>query len=228
MMAYWKKFDAWLMALTLRERVLGMLCAVLVLSYLGYQLQLAPMYRQNASLRDTIQQQRQQIAAIDSELAQLAASAKRDPDQELRRQLASVQADSTALRDKLRAAQKGLVAPERMGPLLQQMVNGHGKLRLLSLKTLAPQGTTDGQFLASEAGEASVVPGKATPLLYRHGVQVVLQGSYLDMITYLEALEAMPQQLFWGNAALDASGNGAARLSLTLYTLSLDSQWIAL
>lgn len=228
MMAYWKKFDAWLMALTLRERVLGMLCAVLVLSYLGYQLQLAPMYRQNASLRDTIQQQRQQIAAIDSELAQLAASAKRDPDQELRRQLASVQADSTALRDKLRAAQKGLVAPERMGPLLQQMVNGHGKLRLLSLKTLAPQGTTDGQFLAPEAGEASVAPGKATPLLYRHGVQVVLQGSYLDMITYLEALEAMPQQLFWGNAALDASGNGAARLSLTLYTLSLDSQWIAL
>lgn len=228
MMAYWKKFDAWLMALTLRERVLGMLCAVLVLSYLGYQLQLAPMYRQNANLRDTIQQQRQQIAAIDSELAQLAASAKRDPDQELRRQLASVQADSTALRDKLRAAQKGLVAPERMGPLLQQMVNGHGKLRLLSLKTLAPQGTTDGQFLAPEAAEAREAPSKATPLLYRHGVQVVLQGSYLDMITYLEALEAMPQQLFWGNAALDASGNGAARLSLTLYTLSLDSQWIAL
>lgn len=228
MMAYWKKFDAWLMALTLRERVLGMLCAVLVLGYLGYQLQLAPMYRQNANLRDTIQQQRQQMAAIDSELAQLAASAKRDPDQELRRQLASVQADSTALREKLRAAQKGLVAPERMGPLLQQMVNGHGKLRLLSLKTLAPQGTTDGQFLAPEASETREAQGKTTPLLYRHGVQVVLQGSYLDMITYLEALEAMPQQLFWGNAALDASGNGAARLSLTLYTLSLDSKWIAL
>ncbi|WP_348697699.1 type II secretion system protein GspM [Duganella fentianensis] len=228
MMAYWKKFDAWLMALTLRERVLGMLCAVLVLGYLGYQLQLAPMYRQNASLRDTIQQQRQQMAAIDSELAQLAAAAKRDPDQELRRQLASVQADSTALREKLRAAQKGLVAPERMGPLLQQMVNGHGKLRLLSLKTLAPQGTTDGQFLAPEAGEAREAQSKTAPLLYRHGVQVVLQGSYLDMITYLEALEAMPQQLFWGNAALDASGDGAARLSLTLYTLSLDSKWIAL
>ncbi|MYM39906.1 type II secretion system protein GspM [Duganella qianjiadongensis] len=227
MMAIWKKFDAWLMALTLRERLLATFCAVLLLVYLGYQLELSPLYRQNAILLDTMQQQRQQIASIDSELAQLAAAAKRDPDQELHRQLASLQADSTALREKLRAAQKGLVAPDRMGPLLQQMVNGHGKLRLLSLKTLAPQGTSDGQFLAADAGEPRPA-NAAAPLLYRHGVQVVLQGSYLDMITYLEALEAMPQQLFWGNAALDASGNGAARLSLTLYTLSLDSKWIAL
>ncbi|MFC0168337.1 type II secretion system protein GspM [Pseudoduganella danionis] len=225
MMANWKKFDAWLMALSLRERLLGTLCVVLLLVYLGYQLELEPLYRQNATLRATLEQQRQQTGAIDAELAQLAAAAKRDPDQELRRKLASVQADSAALRDTLRVAQKGLVAPERMGPLLQQMVNGHGKLRLLSLKTLAPQGTADGQFLSNEGSDAR---SSVTPLLYRHGVQVVLQGSYLDMITYLEALEAMPQQLFWGDAVLDASGNGAARLSLTLYTLSLDSKWIAL
>ncbi|MYN47499.1 hypothetical protein GTP23_20855 [Pseudoduganella sp. FT93W] len=225
MMANWKKFDTWLMALSLRERLLGTLCLVLLLVYLGYQLGLEPLYRQNAVLRDTLEQQSQQTSAIDSELAQMAAASRRDPDQELRRKLATVQADSAALREKLRVAQKGLVAPERMGPLLQQMVNGHGKLRLVSLKTLVPQGTADGQFQANEGSDAR---SSATPLLYRHGVQVVLQGSYLDMITYLEALEAMPQQLFWGDAVLDASGNGAARLSLTLYTLSLDSKWIAL
>ena len=46
MMAIWKKFDAWLMVLTLRERLLGTLCAVLLLVYLGYQLELSPLYRQ--------------------------------------------------------------------------------------------------------------------------------------------------------------------------------------
>ncbi|MBY0556641.1 MAG: type II secretion system protein M, partial [Burkholderiaceae bacterium] len=126
MIASWKKLDAWLMALSLRERLLLVLCAVLALSYLVYQLVLDPLYRRSASLRDTMQQQQQQIATIDSELSQLAAAARRDPDQAVRQQLQVLQADSAALRDKLRASQKGLVAPERMGPLLQQMVSGHG------------------------------------------------------------------------------------------------------
>jgi len=229
MIASWKKLDAWLMALSLRERLLLVLCAVLALSYLVYQLVLDPLYRRSASLRDTMQQQQQQIATIDSELSQLAAAARRDPDQAVRQQLQVLQADSAALREKLRASQKGLVAPERMGPLLQQMVSGHGSLRLLSLKTLAVQGTADGQFATVEAAVKEAPPASA-PLLYRHGVQVVLQGSYLDMIAYLDALEGMPQQLFWGGAALDAArgGNAPAQLTLTLYTLSLDAKWIAL
>jgi MSHA biogenesis protein MshJ len=87
MMARWKKFDAWLMALSLRERLLGTLCAALLLAYLGYQLLLDPLYRSAASLRDSLQQQQQQISAIDSELEQLSQAARRDPDQEVRREL---------------------------------------------------------------------------------------------------------------------------------------------
>jgi MSHA biogenesis protein MshJ len=124
-------------------------------------------------LRDSLQQQQQQISAIDSELEQLSQAAGRDPDQEVRRELGQIQTDSAALREKLRLAQKGLVAPERMGPLLQQMLNNHGKLRLLSLKTLGAQSTVDGQFDVAETAETR---GKAAPLLYRHGVQVVLQA----------------------------------------------------
>lgn len=229
MKASWKKLDGWLMALSLRERLLLWLCAVLGLAYVVYQLSLDPLYRRSASLRETMQQQQQQIAAIDSELSQLAAAARRDPDQEVRQQLQVVQADSATLREKLRASQKGLVTPERMGPLLQQMVSGHGSLRLLSLKTLAVQGTADGQFATLDPLTTEPPKGGA-PLLYRHGVQVVLQGSYLDMIAYLEALEGMPQHLFWGGATLDAArgGNTPPQLTLTLYTLSLDAKWIAL
>ncbi len=229
MKASWKKLDGWLMALSLRERLLLLLCAVLALGYVVYQLALDPLYRRSASLRETMQQQQQQIAAIDSELSQLAAAARRDPDQEVRQQLQVLQGDSTQLREKLRASQKGLVAPERMGPLLQQMISGHGTLRLLSLKTLAVQGTVDGQFATIEP-LSTQAPTASAPLLYRHGVQVVLQGSYLDMIAYLEALEGMPQQLFWGGAVLDAArgGNTPPQLTLTLYTLSLDAKWIAL
>jgi MSHA biogenesis protein MshJ len=79
---------------------------------------------------------------------------------------------------------------------------------------------------AAGAAKAPIVA--APPLLYRHGVRLVLQGSYLDMVAYLEALEALPSQLFWGGATLDADKYPQARLTLTLYTLSLDQKWIAL
>jgi hypothetical protein len=49
MMARWKKFDAALMALSLRERLLGTLLQRCCAAYLGYQLLLDPLYRSAAS-----------------------------------------------------------------------------------------------------------------------------------------------------------------------------------
>ncbi|MYN20471.1 hypothetical protein GTP81_27395 [Rugamonas sp. FT107W] len=258
MKAYWIKFDTWLMALSQRERLMVVGATAAMLVYLTYMLVLDPAYARERTLRAAMVEQRMLISGIDSELIQLDAASRRDPDREVRERLRVLQQDSAELRAKLRSAQKGLVAPERMGALLQQMVRGHGKLRLVSLKTLPPQGTIDGSFAALDLAEPSparpaappqptpasiaqanaaaakpqpAVAGPAAapaPLLFRHGVQLVLQGSYLEMIDYLEALEAMPTQLFWGAAALDADQYPQARLTLTLYTLSLDQKWIAL
>jgi len=266
MKTYWIKFDTWLMALSQRERMIVVGATAAMLVYLTYMLVLDPAYSRERTLRAAMVEQRMLISGIDSELIQLDMASRRDPDREVRERLRVLQQDSADLRAKLRSAQKGLVAPERMGALLQQMVQGHGKLRLVSLKTLPPQGTVDGSFAALDLAEqparpaappASVTapsangtpnasvngPGNANagagkppagpaaapaPLLFRHGVQLVLQGSYLEMIGYLEALEAMPTQLFWGAAVLDADQYPQARLTLTLYTLSLDQKWIAL
>jgi MSHA biogenesis protein MshJ len=77
-------------------------------------------------------------------------------------------------------------------------------------------------------------PGPAAPavkppdLLFRHGVEITLSGSYLDMIAYMEALESLPTQLFWGKAEFEVENYPNARLTLTLYTLSMDKKWMTL
>lgn len=86
---------------------------------------------------------------------------------------------------------------------------------------------------ASAAGKpVAVAPAlpapKAREMLYRHGVEMVVQGSYPDMVVYMEALEGLPVQLFWGKALLDAANYPDVRLTLTLYTLSLDDKWMKL
>jgi len=79
-----------------------------------------------------------------------------------------------------------------------------------------------------QAGSPAVPAPKAREMLYRHGVEMVVQGTYPDMVAYMESLERLPVQLFWGKAELDAANFREAKLTLTLYTLSLDDKWMKL
>jgi MSHA biogenesis protein MshJ len=62
--------------------------------------------------------------------------------------------------------------------------------------------------------------------VYKHGVEIVVQGSYPDMVDYLTDLESMPWQLFWANAKLNVDSYPKSSLTLTLFTLSLDKKWL--
>ena len=81
---------------------------------------------------------------------------------------------------------------------------------------------------AAASGDGAAKASAPAPLLHRHGVEVVLQGSYADMVQYMQALQAMPTRVFWGAAHLDAATYPSATLTLTLHTLSMDDTWIAL
>lgn len=250
MKALWLKWAARIDALSLRERAMACGAAVAAVIFIAYMGFIEPADARERTLRTAMLQQRAQLAGIDVEIAQKRAAAQADPDAELRKRLAAVRAENGQLRTSLRTTQQALVAPERMTVLLQQMVQQNGKLKLMSLRTLPPAGTTDGNFgdgaEDANAGASTPVlprtalsttpPGAAgsgtdeprEPLLYRHGVRIVLQGAYADMVAYMAALERLPARLYWGQATLDATEHDKATLTLTLYTLSLDQQWIAL
>lgn len=55
-----------------------------------------------------------------------------------------------------------------------------------------------------------------------------LSSFTVTVLCSVNATPGMPTQLLWGAAALDAGQFPQARLTLTLYTLSLDPKWIAL
>lgn len=246
MKALWLKWAARIDALSLRERAMvgvAGVAAVIFIVWMGF---IEPAGARERTLRAALQQQRAQLAAIDIDVAERRLAAQVDPDAAVRTRLVAVQAENEQLRAGLRTTQAALVPPERMSSLLQQMVQQNGKLKLLSLRTLTPAGTTDGNFAtaAAEGGPAlpanalsTTPPGTAasrsaetdrTPLLYRHGVRIVLGGAYADMVAYMAALERLPARLYWGQAALDATEHDKATLTLTVYTLSLDPTWIAL
>jgi MSHA biogenesis protein MshJ len=169
-------------------------------------------------------------AALPGVLAKTAAEAQRNAEAALAQER-QLQAELAQLRHRLQDGEAAmheieanLVGPDRMLALLEQMLDGHGQLRVREMKSLP---RTD---LVAEA--SSKVPGPAgsapaeRPALYRHGIELTLEGSFADLVRYLEALENMPQRLLWGAMQLKVEQHPKALLTLRVYTLSLDRHWL--
>ena len=254
MKALWLKWSAKVDALTLRERVIVFVAAAAAIVLICNTFVLDPLFARRARLSDQIKQQNNNLVGLNDEITAKITAHAIDPDAAVRARLAEVNADVAKLEDGMRTMQQGLVAPDRIVPMLDVILKSNGRLRVMSLKTLPVSGlsepapgdakapeTKPGDPAAAAAATAAAnpnVPGQASTgtaavalpaqLLYRHGVEITVEGAYLDMVNYMSALEAMPTQLFWGKAALEVPQYPRARLTLTLYTLSIDQKWMKL
>ena len=240
----WLQFVARVEALQPRERIMAFGAVLVVVVYLASAVVFGPLARKEAALKSTLQQQAVTIDGIDADIAAKARAYANDPNDALRKRLGEVRAETARTSEELRTMQKGLVPADRIAPLLETILRANGRLKLVSLKTLPATTLNDAAASApatpaaapalAAAGPGVATPGatpvvvKAPDLLYRHGVELTLRGSYLDMVDYMHALETLPTQLFWGKAQLDAEDYPNVRLTLTLYTLSLDPKWMKL
>jgi len=215
-------------ALSLRERALVCLAACALLAFVGHALILAPMEVSQEALRGQIAQQRTEIATIDEAIVGRVQAFQLDPDAASRTRLNALRQEMGQLGDQLLAIEHGLVPPERMGPLVDGILRANGRLKLVAMRTLPVEPLAGPNAPATATASAPTATPAAAPLLYRHGIEVTVRGNYLDMVDYMSALDAMPTRMFWGRAQLDVEEYPAARLTLTLHTLSLDRQWMKL
>ncbi|MGK5027275.1 type II secretion system protein GspM [Janthinobacterium sp. RB2R34] len=220
-------------ALSLRERGMLLAAAVAVVMFVFYFLLLNPMLVKRTLLTGGIAQKNMEMTNLDKEITLIRAAHESDPDRDARARLATMLKETDELRGDLRRSQHGLVAPERMVSLLENLLRQHARLRLVSLRTLPVEAvgesvTTPATPPVAGAAVVDASPSIAAAVLHRHGVEVVVQGSYADMVAYMQALQTMPTSVFWGQAQLDAQAYPAASLTLTLHTLSTDESWMAL
>lgn len=217
-----KKWATAFDALSLRERLMVFGAAAAAVLFVFYFMSFNPLLAKRAALEASIAQKQSLLTATNKEIELTMLAHATDPDQEARTRLVALQAETASLAQALREQQHGLVAPERMVTLLEHLLRRHAGLRVVSLKTLPASAVG-----VRQADAAAKAPSPA-PLLHQHGVEVVLQGSYADMVQYMQALQAMPTRVFWGAAHLDSASYPGATLTLTLHTLSMDDTWIAL
>lgn len=235
MKQYWEKLALRIDALSLRERVIVFAVAVLILVVLVNTFLLDPQYAKQASLSQKIKQQQSQIADVQNRIQQTVKAREIDPDQAGHERLRLLKEQAGQMTGALTELQKRLVPPEKMTDLLEDVLRRNNKLLLVSLKTL-PVTTLNDAVRAELAGDSSGTAAKSETAeetsviktVYKHSVELTVQGSYMDMMAYMHALETLPWQLFWGNAQLTVNEYPKATLTLTVFTLSLDKKWLDL
>lgn len=235
MKQYWQRLEAKIDAMSLRERAMAFGIAALVLITLINTIMLDPLLAQQKQYSQQVKLDQQQIAAIQAEIQLRVASHDMDPDGPGKARLQTLKQQSAKLHDDLMGMQKGLVSPDKMASLLEDLLRKNGRLQLTSLKTLPVSLLNDpaGQDSQAAGGKKPALSQKDRPdgresgdAVYKHGVEIVVQGSYPDMVSYLAELESMPWQLFWAKAKLNVDAYPKSSLTLTLFTLSLDKKWL--
>ncbi|MGZ9713203.1 MSHA biogenesis protein MshJ [Glaciimonas sp. GNP009] len=225
-------------AMSLRERIMIFIGAALTLILLFNTLLFNPQFDRQKLMSLHIQNNQSKIAVIQTAIQERLRSRAFDPDVINSDRLKILQEQSQQLHSKLLGLNSVLVKPENMTSLLEDILKRNGALRLISLNTL-PVSTLNNPNLTPTDEKISLEKPSVTGAqavrgiengsgIYKHGVEIVIQGRYLDMMHYMSALEAMPWQLFWGKATMQIDTYPDATLSLTLFTLSLDEKWLNL
>lgn len=198
---------------TLRERALLFSAAALILLFVVYAVLIQPLRDTQRRLGAEVAQHERELRTVQTELQRIAKTRDADPDAQNRRRASELRAEVAALDAKIASEQRRFTSPPRMRAVLEEMLERDKRLRLVDLKTLP---ITD----------LSASQGQAGRRVFRHGVELTLAGSYLDLHAYLKALEGASTQLYWGKAEMSVTGYPVATLKLVVYTLSFDQAWL--
>jgi len=227
----WTRLAARYSALARRERGLVMAAALALIVGLGFLLFVEPALKHRTLLQRQITQQRADLASLQPQVAALQLR-QRDPDAATRAQLEALRQQMRLADGEFDQLQRALVAPQDMGRLLESLLQGHRGLQLIGLRSVPVTPVSElvnaARAPVAAASQATAVKndGKDTrEWLYRHGVEITVQGSYAEMQAYLNALEHLPRRVYWGELKIDAQRWPASVMTVTVYTISLEKTW---
>jgi MSHA biogenesis protein MshJ len=223
----WRKLSAQFDARVMRERLLILFAVIIGTALLYDALALQPIEARKKRLERQIAEARTSLKLADTVLA--AQMPIMDPDDVRRSYRDALREQLAGIDQNMQGLQRGLVPPEHMAKLLEEMLSRGRGLRLLSLRTLPVQRfESPGTAPAGKGGDltAKSAPKDPERTVYQHSFEITLQGSYFELHDYLAQLEKLQWQMFWGRVSVNTEQYPRLLVTLTVQTLSLSKAWL--
>ena len=222
----WKRYAERIDLLSLRERVMVFSALMAVLLAVVYTAYIDGEVKKEARLSSAIAKKQAEGKALQDQLVKVATSRGADPDRVPREQLEAVRKQLTETESRISTEERKFTAPAQMRKVVEELLARNRAIRLVAMKSLPTTSIAEARAQAGSKPEP-VKPSAAERLIFRHGIEITVSGSYLDLLAYLSDLEALPTQLYWSSLDIDASRYPRHTMRLTVYTLSLDRAWLS-
>lgn len=220
----WQRYAARFDALSMRERAMVFAATMVALLALAYTLMIEPELVKQKRSATAILQKQSEMRAFEAQVTKLIGSRAQDPDRAERERLAQLKSELAGLEARIAAEERKFTAPSQMRAVITGLLGRSRGISLVEMKTLAT-GTI--ATSSKPAAKPAAKPPAPERLIYRHGLELTVSGSYLDLLAYVRDLEKLPTQLYWGALELDAAAYPRVSMKLTVYTLSLDRTWLS-
>jgi MSHA biogenesis protein MshJ len=203
------RFDA----LSLRERALVAGACLIGMVLLWFAAVLDPAIVRQRSLSAELSTLQQSIQLTTQTIQETADT---DPTLIAQREETRLKAQLADINTQLAAKSAGLIPPERMVQVIHDVLSRQHGVTLVSLHN-SPVTT----LVPAAAGQVAPSGGP-----YVHPVEIVVEGTYLDVLAYLRALESLEWRFYWRLLELESTAYPRNRVRIELSTLSLDKDWI--
>ncbi len=206
-----KLLQAKLDDLQLRERLLVVATAIMLLGSAWYLGLMQPVGKQIKNTVAEIELVRQRIESVNQSLEIQALHASGGT-ANYREQFTQVQRRIEELNAKLVGYTAELIGPAEMAHVLQGILKEQSNLRLIRVRNLSPKAL-------STSDDTDTV-------FYKHGLELEFEGGYFACLEYLQELEALPWRLYWEILEIEVLEYPLNRIRLEVSTLSPYEEWI--
>lgn len=197
-----------------------------------------PMMEEYSEVTKSIEQAKAQSKSYAAQLLSLQETAGIDPSLSDKQQLEIASEKLSELNTEINAITEKFISPRQMSLFLNELLARSKKLKLISMENMPaeainvkttreiPEKTT--QKAAKKVFGAPTVEVVAEDTLYKHSIKLKLRGKYTDIAVYLNEVEQMPWRLFWQTLSLKTQSYPYSEITLEIYTLSLQPEWLTL
>ncbi len=219
--------------LSTRERVLVLLGVLSIIYVLWDTFLVTPIQSSNKKLineRMTIQEQMTTLQTRSLSANGLLKNSKR---KQILGEIQAVEKQINTFDSEILERLQGRVAPEFMSSLLNDVLQKNQDLELISIHNLPAIPFADRKKDKKDKDEPLSVQEKQPAVdpklvgIFMHPLEIQLQGRYLDVLSYLEALENMGWKVFWDQVRLEVVEYPKVKVHIKVHTFSLKDGWLS-
>jgi MSHA biogenesis protein MshJ len=221
----WEKLAVRFQARKARERFMVFAAGAALIVLIVFEMAIDDVRQRQKATQLNIERYQAEVVQLQEQNTEMTRLLAADPEvverhriEDLKRQLAAFDAE-------LRGVQQTLVPPDMMARVLEDLLKGESSVRLVRLRTLPPTALGEPETDNAATGVTRSGSGSVNPV-FKHGIELTLEGGYLHLAAYQSKLENLPWRMFFANTHIDSTNYPRATMRVTVYTLSLEKTWL--